>query len=178
MGTHPAHAVTCSAPRQARPTNVREILFCPPANRTWLVTRRAAAQISPPWLPRRLRGLPPSPLATWDGPRPRVDLGAVAAGCEHRRPRRPCHYRAIHNGHGRSRADTHGQDPDGHDLRRSPHPQLANLPDLALQAGDRSLKQVIGLSRPRPHGDHDPGGYAPTRSNLRPMRAIVTPAHH
>jgi hypothetical protein len=45
--------------------------------------------------------------------------------------------RAIHSRHDWSRADNHGQHQDGLDLRRSLAPQVAILPDLALQAGDR-----------------------------------------
>jgi hypothetical protein len=92
-------------------------------------------------------------------------------GLSQGRAHRPCHQRAIHTGHDRSRADNHGQHHSGHNLRRSPFPVVTITLDLALQ-------QVIGHSRPRPHGDHNPGGSTLTRSNLWPMRAIVTPARH
>jgi hypothetical protein len=51
-----------------------------------------------------------------------------------RRPRRPCHYRAIHNSPDRSPADTHGQCHGCLKLRRSLPPQVTTPPDLALGA--------------------------------------------
>jgi hypothetical protein len=53
--------------------------------------------------------------------------------------RRPCHYRAIHNGPDRSPADNHGQHHSGLDQRRSLPSQVTTPPDLALQAGNRSV---------------------------------------
>jgi hypothetical protein len=47
----------------------------------------------------------------------------------------PCHYRAIHSGHDRSRADNHGQRRSSLDLRRSSSSQVTTSPDLALGAG-------------------------------------------
>jgi hypothetical protein len=47
----------------------------------------------------------------------------------------PCHYRAIHSGHDRSRADNHGQRHGALDLRRFPTSQVTTSPDLALGAG-------------------------------------------
>jgi hypothetical protein len=71
---------------------------------------------------------PPSRLATNAAGSPgrpyaHVDLGAVAARCKPRPPRRPCHERAIHSGPDRSRADNHGQHHRSLDLRRSPLPE-------------------------------------------------------
>jgi hypothetical protein len=50
----------------------------------------------------------------------------------------PCHYRAIHSGHDRSRADNHGQRHGALDLRRSPNFAGDDLPNLALGAGGQS----------------------------------------
>jgi hypothetical protein len=52
-----------------------------------------------------------------------------------RRPRRSCHYRAIHSSLDRSATDTHGQGHGGRDLRRLSSAQVVIFPDLALQAG-------------------------------------------
>jgi hypothetical protein len=62
-----------------------------------------------------------------------------------RRPRRPCHYRAIHSGPGWSPADNHGHRHSDLDLRRFVQSQVTNRAIWLC-------KQVIGLSRPRPHG--------------------------
>jgi hypothetical protein len=61
----------------------------------------------------------------------------------------PCHYRAIHSGHDRSRADNHGQRHGALDLRRSPTSQVTTSSDLALGAGGRLPEAVIGLAVPR-----------------------------
>jgi hypothetical protein len=71
---------------------------------------------------------------------PRGRAGAYTARPHKRRPRRPCHYRAIHSGLDRSRADNHGQRHSGLDLRRSPSSQETTAPDLALQAGGQRPK--------------------------------------
>jgi hypothetical protein len=47
-------------------------------------------------------------VVTADWPHPPAEPGAVAARCEHRRSRRPCHPRAISSGHERYPAVTHG----------------------------------------------------------------------
>ena len=70
-----------------------------------------------------------------------------AARPRHHRPRRPCHYRAIHNGRERLHADTHGQSHGRHDVRRSSSGQVTTPPDLALEAGDRSVL-VIRVALP------------------------------
>ena len=62
------------------------------------------------------------------------------AGFEQRRPRRPCHYRAIRIGPDRFPADNHGQHRSGRGLRRSPFPKVTIPPDLALQAGGRGFE--------------------------------------
>jgi hypothetical protein len=59
-------------------------------------------------LPRALRALAHEAVVTEDGPHPAVELGAVAARCEPRRSRRPCHPRAIRSGHERYPTDSHG----------------------------------------------------------------------
>jgi hypothetical protein len=59
--------------------------------------------------------------------------------CE-RRPRRPCHYCAIHSSHDRSPADTHGRCHGCLNLRPSFPPQVTALPELALQAGGRRFE--------------------------------------
>ena len=64
--------------------------------------------------------------------------GAYTVRPHKRRPRRPCHYRAIHSSPDRSPGDNHGQHQGGLDLRRSPPSQVAILPDLALQAGGKA----------------------------------------
>jgi hypothetical protein len=60
------------------------------------------------WLPRALRTLAHEAVVTEDEPHPRAGWGAIAARCEHRRSRLPCHSRAISSGHQRYPADTHG----------------------------------------------------------------------
>jgi hypothetical protein len=75
---------------------------------------------------------------------------AYAARPRHRRPHRPCHYRAIHNGRERLQADTHGQSHGRHDLRRSSSGQVATPPELALQARGRLVEACIGPCRARP----------------------------
>jgi hypothetical protein len=47
----------------------------------------------------------------------------------------PCHWRAIHSGHDRFSADSHGQWHSGLDLRASLSAQARDPPDLALGAG-------------------------------------------
>ena len=73
-------------------------------------TLQKAGQSSslPTRLPRALRALAHEAVVTEDGPHPLAELGAVAARCEHRRSRRPCHPRAISSGHERYPADSHG----------------------------------------------------------------------
>ena len=75
--------------------------------------------------------------------------GGVGARPYHRRPRRPCHQRAIHNSLDRPPADTHGQHHGGRNLRRSPSPEAAILLGLALQAGGQA---VIQEEDPNPNG--------------------------
>jgi hypothetical protein len=68
----------------------------------------------------------------------------------------PCHYRAIHSGHDRSRADNHGQRHGALDLRRSPNLAGDGLPQSGFEAGDR-WSRCIRLTvpdrpiRPLPH---------------------------
>ena len=71
---------------------------------------------------------------------PRGRAGAYTARPHKRRPRRPCHDRAIHSGLDRSPADNHGQRHSGLDLRRSPSSQVTTAPDLALSAGGRRFE--------------------------------------
>ena len=115
---------------------------------------------------------------------------AYAARPRHRRPRRPCHYRAIHNGRERLQTDTHGQSHGRHDLRRSQSGQVATPPDLALQAGGRLVAGFDRLAvpgradaslvaegpgnavcRPRPDGTADPEQESANLSN-----AMIPPA--
>jgi hypothetical protein len=63
--------------------------------------------------------------------------GSYAAKPYERRPRPPCHYRAIHKGPYRSQADTHGQHHSGFDRRRFLSSQVITPPALALGAGSR-----------------------------------------
>ena len=51
----------------------------------------------------------------------------------------PCHYRAIHSGHDRSRADNHGQRHGALDLRRSPSSQVTTSPNLAWEQGSEHV---------------------------------------
>jgi hypothetical protein len=83
-------------------------------------------------LPRCLRQLAKRQVVTSDRPHPTVEVEPDGSALCQSRPRRPCHYRAIHSSLDRSPADTDGQDHDGRDLRPSPHPQLANLPNLGF----------------------------------------------
>jgi hypothetical protein len=96
--------------------------------------RRGGVRVSPP-----AAASPPAlghdPAVTEDGPHPLAEVGAIAARCEHRRPRRPCHKRAIHSSPDRSRADNHGQNRNVLELGRSRSSQVTAAPDLALQAG-------------------------------------------
>jgi hypothetical protein len=66
--------------------------------------------------------------------------GAHTARPHERRPRPPCHYRAIHSGLDRSPADNHGQRHSDLDLRRSPPSQVTDRPNPALQAGGRRFE--------------------------------------
>jgi hypothetical protein len=91
-------------------------------------------------LPRFLRQLANEAGVAGGRASPNGRLGTYTSKPHERRPRRPCHYRAIHTGHGRSRADNHGQRHTDRDLRRSLCPQIAILPDLALQAGGRRFE--------------------------------------
>jgi hypothetical protein len=65
-----------------------------------------------------------------------AELGAIAAGCEHCLPRRPCHERAIHSGPDQPSTDNQGQPSSSLDLRGFIPPQVTVLSDLAC-------KQVI-----------------------------------
>ena len=89
-----------------------------------------------PWLPRTVspygQGGPSSDRHT------KVVLG-------------PCHYRAIHSGHDRSRADNHGQRHGALDLRRSPNFAGDDLPQSGF-ACRRSGRSVGG--EPNPNGPH------------------------
>ena len=97
------------------------------------VTRRRASRIDPCQRGRR-RQCRASPCGR---------AGASTARPHERRPRRPCHYRAIHSGPGWCPADNHGQRHSDLDLRCFLQSQLTNRADLALRAGGRRE-----LSRP------------------------------
>jgi hypothetical protein len=88
-------------------------------------------------LPRRLQRLADEAIVTEDGPHPAVRMEPTARLGIGRRPRRPCHKRAIHSSPDRSRADNHGQHHDVLDLGRSRSSQVTAAPDLALGAGGR-----------------------------------------
>ena len=99
---------------------------------------------------------------TLDGPYPPAKLVTIAASPSQVRPRRPCHYRAIHSSPDRSSADTHGQHHSGLDLC---HPLLAEVTtqaDLALQAGGRGFES---------HHLHN------RRSTLQALKRQPPPAH-
>ena len=70
-------------------------------------------------LPRAPWALAHEAVVTEDGPRPPGQLGAVAARCEHRRSRRPCHPRAISSGHERYPAVNHGHSEARAELGRA-----------------------------------------------------------
>jgi hypothetical protein len=70
--------------------------------------RRRGVRVSPPDCREPSGLLPARRWVTDDGPRPPVELGAVAATSERRRSGRPCHPRAISSGHQRYPADSHG----------------------------------------------------------------------
>jgi hypothetical protein len=91
----------------------------------------------------------------------RPELATSLAGFDQRRPRRPCHYRAIHSGLDRSPADNHGQRQNSFDLRRCPPSQVTISPDLALGAGGRWLGLASAL--PCPAGRSVPGRGGPER---------------
>jgi hypothetical protein len=69
-------------------------------------------------LPRRLQRLADEAIVTEDGPRPAVRVEPTARLGIRRRPRRPCHKRAIHSS------------PE-----RSPSSQVTAAAELALGAG-------------------------------------------
>jgi hypothetical protein len=95
--------------------------------------------------------------------------GAYTARPHKRRPRRLCHYRAMHSGPDWSPADNNGQRHALRDLRRSLPSQVAIRADLALQASGQLVEACTGLAmlagrsgplrpgtgalrRPRPNG--------------------------
>jgi hypothetical protein len=143
-----------------------ELLPGPPAGpRTFTATTCAAGESDGGFaLPTAAAGRRPLPTSQASPGRasPCGRPDAYAARPRHRRPRRPCHYRAIHNGRERLQADTHGQSYGRHGLRRSSSGQVAILPDLALQARGRLVEACIG-SLPCPAGRSVPGRGGPER---------------
>jgi hypothetical protein len=137
-----------------------ELLPGPPAGRrTFTATTCAAGQYDGGFesYPTDAAGRRPLPTSQASPGRvsPCGRPDAYAARPRHRRPRRPCHYRAIHNGRERLQADTHGQSHGRHHLRRSWSGQVATPPDLALQARSRGfeshhLHKVSTRTRDRP----------------------------
>jgi hypothetical protein len=111
--------------------------------------RRTLTVLTRPAGHRRRVQIPPTPAA---GRRPlptRQASPGRASPCgepvlhsqaHERRPRRPCHYRAIHSGPDRSPADTHGQCHGCLNLRPSFPPQVTAPAELALQAGGRRFE--------------------------------------
>jgi len=71
------------------------------------------------------------------GPHPTVMVGAVAARCERRRSRRPCHPRAISSGHERYPADSHGHFEDAGGLTLLPDLEWGSRPKLHGMQGVR-----------------------------------------
>jgi hypothetical protein len=88
--------------------------------------------------PSRL--LPTRQVVALGWPHPSPEGVPSREGLSQSRAHRPCHQRAIHTGHDRSRADNHGQHHSGHNLRRSPFPVVTITLDLALQAGGRGFE--------------------------------------
>jgi hypothetical protein len=91
-------------------------------------------------LPRRLQRLADEAIVTADGPHPAVRMEPTARLGIGRRPRRPCHKRAIHSSPERSRADNHGQPRSSLDLRRSHPRRCPAATDLALGAGGHACR--------------------------------------
>jgi hypothetical protein len=96
-------------------------------------------------LPPRLQRLAHAAVVTSDGSHPMVKVDPAATGFT-KVVLGPCHYRAIHSGHDRSRADNHGQRHGALDLRRFPTSQVTTSPDLALGAGGRFVQATIGVA--------------------------------
>ena len=103
-------------------------------------------------LPRALRALAHEAAVTEDEPHPTIRVeptvqpgtGVILDG--------PCHKRAIHSSHYRSRADNHGQRHGDRHLRGYPPSQVMILPDLALGAGSHSRQGQYQLAHPAgPH---------------------------
>jgi hypothetical protein len=124
---------------------------------------------SPIRLPRALRALAHEAVVTEDRPhrRVRAEQGASRFRCH---PRRPCHWRAIHSGLDRSRADNHGQRRSSIDLRGVTPLQVTIAADLALGAGGRGFKSG------RPDQNMISAGQRPAVLRSVQHQAEVTPA--
>jgi hypothetical protein len=115
-----------------------------------------------PNLPRALPALANEAGVALGWPHPSPEGVPSREGLSQGRAHRPCHYRAIHTGNDRSRADNHGQHHSGHYLRRSPFPVVTITLDLALGTGSRRS--------PPGHGK----GLRATKINRLPRTVITT----
>jgi hypothetical protein len=124
--------------------------------------------------------LPTWQLVTEDGPHPPAELLPSPPRSVPRRPRRPCHYRAIQSGPDRSPADNHGQCHGGPDLRRFDLWQVTRAPDLALQAGGRWSRLASALPCLAGQPNHHCGNRAkPQRTGRQqPPEQPDPPADH